>query len=119
MSWVRRYQLHLYIRNAIWIFPALSVPLALLFARLLVRYEHSIGSQLNISAETGRVVMSTVAASMFSLLVLVCSAVLVTVQLASAQLTPRVITLVYRDRYRKFALAFFVFTFTFSVAVLV
>src|SRR5215813_1453541 len=119
MSWVRRYQLRLYFRNAIWIFPALSMPFALLFASLLVGYEHSIGSQLNISAETGRVVISMVAGSMFSLLVLVCSAVLVTVQLASAQLTPRVITVVYRDRYRKFALAFFVFTFTFSVSVLV
>lgn len=119
MSWVRRYQLRLYVRNAIWILPALSVPFALAVASQLVRFERSIGSQLPLSPETGRVVMSTVAASMFTLLVLVCSAVLVTVQLASAQLTPRVITLIYRNPYRKLALALFVFTFTFSVAVLI
>ena len=119
MSWVRRHQLRLYLRNAIWILPALSVPLALFVVALLVKYERSIGSQLSVSLETGRVVMSTVAGSMFTLMVLVCSAVLVTVQLASAQLTPRVITLVYRNPYRKLALALFVFTFTFSIAVLV
>ncbi len=119
MSWVRRYQLRLYIRNAIWILPALSVPVALVVAAQLVRFERSIDSQLLLSPETGRVVMSMVAASMFTLLVLVCSAVLVTVQLASAQLTPRVITLIYRNPYRKLALALFVFTFTFSVAVLI
>lgn len=119
MSWVRRHQLRLYIRNALWILPALSVPLALLVVALLVKYERSIGSQLDVSPETGRVVMSTVAGSMFTLMVLVCSAVLVTVQLASAQLTPRVIILVYRNPYRKLALALFVFTFTFSIAVLV
>src|SRR4030095_16677022 len=38
---------------------------------------------------------------------------------ASAQLTPRIISLVYRDTAKKLALAAFVFTFTFSVGVLV
>src|SRR5205085_6636965 len=63
-------------------------------------------------------IMGTVASSMFTLLVLVCSAVLVSVQLASGQLTPRIIILLYRNPYRKIALSVFAFTFTFSVAVL-
>jgi uncharacterized membrane protein len=40
------------------------------------------------------------------------------VQLASAQLTPRIIVLVYRSRVLKWSLTFFVFQFTFTLAVL-
>lgn len=63
--------------------------------------------------------MSTVAASLFSLVILVSSAVLVAVQLASAQLTPRIIAMVYRNPFLKLCLALFIFSFTFSVGVLV
>jgi uncharacterized membrane protein len=62
--------------------------------------------------------MSTVASSTFTLVVLVSSAVLLAIQLASAQLTPRIISLVYRSPYQKLAFAIFVFTFTFSAIVL-
>jgi uncharacterized membrane protein len=63
--------------------------------------------------------MSAIAASMFTLVVVGSSAVLIAVQLGSAQLTPRIITFVYRSNLRKAAISLFVFTFTFSVAVLV
>ena len=63
--------------------------------------------------------MGTVAGSMFGLVVVSSSAILVAVQLASAQLTPRIILLVYRSRLRKLCISAFVFTFTFSVGVLV
>ena len=62
--------------------------------------------------------MSTVAGSTFTLVVLVSSAVLLAIQLASAQLTPRIISMIYRTPYQKLAFAIFVFTFTFSAAVL-
>lgn len=119
MSWIQRYRLRLYFQNSIWILPALSIPVALIAVALLTRYERSIGSQANISIETARTIMGMVAASTFTLVVLVASAVLVAVQLASAQLTPRIIALVYRDTPRKVAFALFVFTFTFAVGVLV
>jgi uncharacterized membrane protein len=41
------------------------------------------------------------------------------VQLASAQLTPRIIAFVFRDPLTKFALSLFTFMFTYSLAVLV
>jgi uncharacterized membrane protein len=85
---------------------------------VLTRYERAVGSQLNVSPETARTILSTVAGSTFSLVVLVSSAVMLAVQLASAQLTPRIIALVYRSSFRRLTLAFLVFSFTFSVAVL-
>jgi len=119
MNWLQRYRIRLYFRNSLWILPALSIPLALITVAILTRYERAVGSQVNMSPETGRAIMGMVAASTFTLVVLVSSAVLVAVQLASAQLTPRIIALVYRNPYRKVAFALFVFTFTFSVGVLV
>jgi uncharacterized membrane protein len=119
MSWLTRYRIRLYIRNSLWVFPALSIPLALITVSLLTRYEKAIGSQSQISPETARTIMSTIASSTFTLVALVASALLVTVQLASAQLTPRIIAVVYRNAYRKWGLALFVFTFTFAIGVLV
>jgi uncharacterized membrane protein len=119
MSWLTRYRIRLYIRNSLWVLPALSIPLALVTVSLLTRYEEAIGSHSQTSPETARTIMSTIAASIFTLVALVASALLVTVQLASAQITPRIIGMVYRSAYLKWGLALFVFTFTFSMGVLV
>jgi uncharacterized membrane protein len=118
MNWLQRYRIRLYLRNSLWILPALGIPVALMTVALLTRYERAIGSQMNISVETARTIMSMVAASTFALVALAASAVLVAVQLASAQLTPRIISLIYRNPHRKLTFALFVFTFTFSVGVL-
>lgn len=119
MSWLLRHRIRLYVSNSIWILPALSIVVALLTVALLSRYERAMGWEMDISRETAQGVMGTVAGSMFTLVVLVCSAVLLAVQLASAQLTPRIIALLYRQPMRKISLSVFVFTFTFSVGVLV
>src|SRR5688572_10326393 len=119
MSWLDRYRFRLYIRHSIWIFPAMTIVLGLLAVILLHRVERTMGWELTVSQETARTVMSTIAAAMFTLVVVGTSAVLLVVQLASAQLTPRIIALVYRDNLRKLSLSVFVFTFTFSVGVLV
>jgi uncharacterized membrane protein len=55
---------------------------------------------------------------MFTFIVFVFSILLLSVQLASAQLTPRIIAFFYRRPVLKYSLAIFVFTFTFTLAVL-
>jgi uncharacterized membrane protein len=119
MNWLHQYRLRLYLRDSIWLFPVLGIGIALVIVALLDRLERTMGWQAELSAQTARTIMATIASSMFSLVVVVSSAVLVAVQLASAQLTPRMIPLVYRNTARRFSLTVFVFTFTFSVAVLV
>src|SRR6185369_15995677 len=118
MNWLQRYRFRLYFRNSLWILPAVSIPAALLTVSMLTSYERAIGSQATVSAETARAVMTMVAASTFTLVVLVSSAVLLAVQLASAQLTPRIIALIYRNPQQKLIFALFIFTFTFSCSVL-
>jgi len=118
MNWRQRYHLQLYFANSLWILPAFSIVFALVSVSVLTRYEESIGSQINMNVENVRVIMSTVASSTFTLVVLVSSAVLLAIQLASAQLTPRIIAMVYRNPYQKLAFAIFVFTFTFAAGML-
>jgi uncharacterized membrane protein len=72
-----------------------------------------------VDADTARTVLATMASSLFTSVVFVCTALLVAVQLASAALTPRIIGLVFRDPVTKFSLTMLVFTFTFSLAALV
>src|SRR5262245_42272750 len=119
MRWLSRYHLKLYILNSVWVFPVLSIFAGLLMVGVVNRIDRAIGLQIQIKPDTARTVIGTVAASMFTLVVVASSAVLVAVQLGSAQLTPRIILLVYRSRVRKLCVSAFVFTFTFSVGVLV
>ncbi|HEX3145067.1 MAG TPA: DUF2254 domain-containing protein [Pyrinomonadaceae bacterium] len=118
MNWLFQYRVRLYVRNSLWILPAMSIVVALVGARALITLELAMGWRAAVSPDTGRLIMSTVAGSTFTLVVLVSSAMLLAVQLASAQLTPRIIALIYRSPYGKLAFAVFVFTFTFAVATL-
>lgn len=119
MSWLTRHQIKLYVRNSLWILPVLSIAAGLVAVNLVSLIEASLGWTINLSPDTGRVVMGTIAGALFSLVVIGSSAVLLVVQLASAQLTPRIIAFVYRNTVRKISISLFAFTFTFSVAALV
>lgn len=119
MNWLLRHRIQLYVRNSIWIYPSLAIVAGLIAVSVLSRLERFLGWRINLDPETARVVMATVATSLLTLVVLVTSTMLLAVQLASAQLTPRIIALVYRNNTRKLLLSLFVFTFTFSVGVLV
>lgn len=119
MSWLRRYRIHHYVTHAIWILPLLSIVGAIAAAWLLCGLEAALGWKSTLSQETVRTVLGMLASAMFTFIVFVCSALLIAVQLASAQLTPRIIAFVFRDPLTKLSLAAFVFTFSFTLAVLV
>ena len=119
MTWLQRYRVRYYLRNSMWIYPLLGVAAALGFVRVLHHVEGAMGWVSDIPPETARAVLGTMAASMFTFVVFVSSALLVAVQLADAQLTPRVIAFVFRDPVTKGSLTLFVFTFTFCLATLV
>jgi uncharacterized membrane protein len=119
MTWLQRYRIRHYIENSMWIFPLCAMIVAIVAVRLLNWLDEVLGWQSSLDADTTRAVLGTMAASMFTFLVFVCSALLVAVQLASAQLTPRIIGLLFRDPVTKFSLTLFVFTFALSLAALV
>ncbi|MFL5327442.1 MAG: DUF2254 domain-containing protein [Gemmataceae bacterium] len=119
MTWLQRYRIRHYIATSIWIMPSLLMVVAMAMTRLCYWIDRQAGWESAIHAETARAVLATMAASMFTFIVFVSSALLVAVQLASAQLTPRIIAIVFRSPVTRFSLSLFVFTFTFSLAALV
>jgi uncharacterized membrane protein len=92
---------------------------ALVIVRVSVMLDRAMGWQSELDPDTVRAVLGTLAASMFTFIVFVSSALLIVVQLASAQLSPRVIGTVFRDPVTRISLTIFVFTFTVTLAVLV
>jgi uncharacterized membrane protein len=119
MTWLQRHRLRLYFVNSVWILPVLSMAAAILVVRLLCYIDEWLGWESSLPPATVQLVLGTMASSMFTFIVFVSSALLVAVQLASSQLTPRIIGIVFRDPVTKISLVVFVFTFTLSLAVLV
>jgi len=119
MTWLTRYRIRHYVSDSFWILPLASIVAALAAARLLHAIEEAEGWEATLHPDTARAVLGTLASSMFTFIVFVCSALLVAVQLASAQLTPRIIGIVFRDPVTKLSTTLFVFAFAFTLAVMV
>jgi uncharacterized membrane protein len=119
MTWLQRYRLRHYVADSIWIAPVLGMVAAVGTVRSLRWIDAVLGWQSSLDPDTTRAVLSTMASAMFTFVVFVSSALLVAVQLASSQLTPRIIAIVFKDPVTKGSLTVFVFTFTFSLAALV
>jgi uncharacterized membrane protein len=119
MTWLQRYRVWHYFTDSIWVLPVFSMLAALAAVRLLHGLEEGMGWEARLHPDTARAVLGAIAASMFTFIVFVCSALLVAVQLASAQLTPRVIGIFFKGPVTRYSLTAFVFVFTFSLATLI
>ncbi len=118
MTWLQRYRVRHYARNSIWLMPVVGMIVGLLLVRVLHWMEETILWHRPIEPEGARAVLGILASSMFTLVVFVSSALLVVLQLASAQLSPRIIGIVFRNATTKVSITAFVFTFTVTIATL-
>jgi uncharacterized membrane protein len=119
MSWLQRYSIRHYVQNSVWVIPLLGAVAAMVLVRPLYLIDLATGWGWRLDPEVARMVMVTMASAMFTFIIFVSSALLIAVQLASAQLTPRIIGFLFRDRVIKVSLTVFVFTFTFSMLVMI
>lgn len=117
MTWLSRYRLRSFLRNSIWFLPVMGMLLALSADLLSRRIDACLGWEAEISIEGGRAALSALASALLSFIVFVFSMMLVAVQIASSQLSPRIVATAFRERLPKAVLAIFVFTFTFSLLV--
>lgn len=117
MSWLLRYRLKSYLQQSTWLFPILGIVAALMARGAISRIDASVGMEERLDPGATREILEALASSMFTLIVFVSSAMLLAVQLASSQMTPRVISFFFRDPVTKIALTMFVSCFTFAEAV--
>lgn len=118
MTWLHRYRLRHYLRNSIWVYPAIALAAGFVLAQALLRLEAALGWVGTADSDSVRAVLGTLAGATFTFIVFVCSSLLLALQLASAQLTPRIIGMLFADSVIKLSLSLFVFSFSFAMGIL-
>ena len=119
MTWLQRYRLRSFLKNSVWLPPFLGLLAALVANRIMQSVDRLPWWQPRVGVEGSRILLTTLASSLLTFIVFVFSILLLAVQLASAQLTPRIIAHFYRVRALKLSLSLFVFVFAFDLAVVV
>jgi len=119
MTWLQRYRVRHYLDNSLWVFPVLASLAAIAAVRLLHWVEQDMALESAIQPGTAIAVLGTIVSALLTSVVFVCSSLLIAVQLVSAQLTPRIISIVFRDPVTKLSLTLFAFMFMFSLATLI
>src|SRR5579864_1768974 len=99
MSWAFRKHLHSFLRSSLWVVPAFSTLAAFLSVPLLRALDRRLGFQfLRYSPDGARALATIVSSAMLSFVVLFFSVLLLTVQIASSSLSPRIISRPFRSR---------------------
>ncbi len=112
------------LRERLWLIPAIAAVVAAIFAWVLVRIDHAVGTTAADSLffgggpESARLILSTIAAAMLTFTGLVFTVTMLVLQLASSQFSPRVTRTFLRDRNNQLVLGIFVATFVYALLVL-
>jgi uncharacterized membrane protein len=119
IPWSYRYAFTGYVNSSLWLFPFVALPLYLVIARLV----HAVGdwllltgridlaSFLGLHLPGARVSLDAIVTMNMSFLVFTFGSLLVAIQVASGQYTPRIIaTTLLRDNRIRYIVAYFVFT---------
>jgi uncharacterized membrane protein len=119
VTWEQRYRLRHAARTSLVLWAGLSLAAALLCAPAVRWLDRETGwAVFGFSPDGARAVLGALVGSMLTFIVFVLSATLIVVQLASGQLTPRVIALVFAMPWVKFALGIFTFTYAYTLSAL-
>jgi uncharacterized membrane protein len=118
MSWAFRKRLVNFLKSSLWVVPAFSTLAAFFSVPILRLLDRNLGFQFfRYTPEGSRALSSIVAAAMLSFVVFFFSVLLLTVQIASSTLSPRIISRPFRSGTLKAALGLFVFNLIYSMAV--
>ena len=104
-------------QTSLWRAPIVLMVAALFMARL-VRWidEQTRWTLLDFGVDGARIVLGALGSSLLTFIVFAFSILLLSVQIASGQFSPRVIARVFENRMTKVTVSTFVFTWTFSLA---
>ena len=117
MNWNRLYSLRSYLESSLWLVPLVAIPLGLVLVRLLHRLDAWLGwSLLNFSARGAQVLLEAFVTATLSFVVFTFGSLLVAIQVASAQMTPRIIstTLLSNDVVR-YTVGLFILTLMYAL----
>ncbi|HKJ35104.1 MAG TPA: DUF2254 domain-containing protein [Solirubrobacterales bacterium] len=119
-SWRTRWRIFEYVRNSIWLVPALFMTLAIVLGIALPDLDASVDTTLGITYGSGAAqgMLGAIVSGMITFTGFVFSILLLAVQFGSSQFSPRMLRRFLRDPTTKFALGIFMMTFMYSLLVL-
>lgn len=118
MNWNQLYGLKSYLKSSLWVVPFIAIPFALAFSRLVHGFDPWLGWRfLAFSAAGARTVLEAFVTATLSFVVFTFGSLLVAIQVASAQLTPRIIaTTLLRNGVVRYTVALFIFSMMFMLS---
>jgi uncharacterized membrane protein len=118
MNWNHLCGFRSYLKSSLWIVPFIAIPVEFGVAWMLRGLNSWLGwSFLGFSAAGSQAMLGALITATMGFVVFTFASLLVAIQVASGQLTPRIIaTTLLQDRIVSYAAGLFVFTFLFSVS---
>src|SRR5215213_3705184 len=116
MQWNQRYRLNSYVRSSLWLIPLVAIPAVLFASRLVHRFVAWLDWHfLDLAAPGSTVLFQTIFTANLSFVVFTFGSLLVAIQVASGQMTPRIIaTTLLRDDVVKYTVGLFIFSLLFA-----
>lgn len=116
MHWLTSYRVRNYVRRSAWIVPSAAIPVALIVGPITRRIDEAIGWQgMGYTPDSAKALLDALAPAALTFIVLILSTLLLSIQLASSQLSPRLIGGQLGRRPVKICLAIFVFTYVYCM----
>ena len=120
MNWKQFYHFKSYLRSSLWVVPFIAIPLELVATRVLHRLDGWLGwSFMGIGVSGAQAMLNAIITATLSLLVFTFGSLLVALQVASGQLTPRIIaTILLRNDVVRYTTGLFIFTLLFAISAI-
>ena len=120
MAWKHLDQLRRYIGSSLWVVPFVAIPFELVATRLVHRLDSWLGWPfLGVAFPGAQATLQAIVTATLSFIVFTFGSLLVAIQVASAQMTPRIIaTTLLRDNVVKYTVGLFIFTLLFALSAL-
>ena len=117
MTWNLRYQVKSYIRSALWIIPLFALLLEQVVGALAQTLDTRLAWKgLEFGVTGAQALLNAIITLTLSFIVFTFASLLVAIQVASGQYTPRIIaTTLLRDNVIRYTVGLFVFTFLFGI----
>jgi uncharacterized membrane protein len=117
IRWNQRYVLESYLKSSLWVVPFFAIPLALISVRGLERIDAWLGWRLlGFEAAGAQTLLAAFVSATLAFVVFTFGSLLVAIQVASAQMTPRIIaTTLLRNDVVKYTVGLLIFTFMFAL----
>ena len=119
MDWEQRYHRRQFVASSLWLYPLVGLAAALLIAPLIRWIDwNTRWPWFHFTPDGARAILGAFVASMLTFFVFVLSSMIIVVQLASAQLTPRIIAFAFGMRQVRITLGVFTFAYAYTLAAL-